>query len=605
MNEYISLTELIQRNARDYADDVATRQKKFGIWQERTFSQLLETVLDLSAGLIALGMERGEHAGIISENCEEWTLSQFGANFIGVVPCGVYPSSPSNEVQYLLTAADCKLVFCEDQEQVDKVLEIQDQLPLLEHIVVFDTKGLKNYNVKNLHSLSEVIKKGQTKRVEQPNCVSDLTKHQDQNDTALVVFTSGSTGMSKAAMISFFNIWSQMKAISQTIPTTPGQNILSYLPLCHIAEQAVSNLNAVCNRVIINYGESLRTIRTDLQEIAPHLFFGVPRIWEKMQSEIIVLGNRSGRLRRWLINKAWAKTVKFGSQPKHQQSFSVRLERQFWYWLVYKHLLNYLGLGKCGIAMTAAAPISPNLLVQLRGMGLTLIEIFGMTETTGAATVQSLEMNDLGRIGKPAPSIECKLAEDGELLVKGGIIFKGYYKNEKATQSTIQEGWLHTGDIATAQEDGSFTIIDRKKDIMINAAGKNLSPSVIENTVKASPYIKECIVIADQRRYAVALIQVDYDAMAAWAENEKIAYTTFKSLSENDQVQVFVRELVDQANTKLASVEQIKKFHLLTKELDHDDGEVTATMKVKRARISEQYQEAIEALYDEDLATAS
>lgn len=594
---YQSITQMLTSNATNYRDDVALRQKKHGIWQEKTWFEYWQVTQHIAAGLQALGVKRQTHIGIIAENCEEWILCQMGINFLGAVTCGVYPTSPENEVNHLLNSADCTMVFCEDQEQVDKVLNIEGDLPKLTHIIVFDTKGLKNYQHPKLTSLEDLISAGAQRLKEEPNCVAEQHDEQQPNDTALIVFTSGSTGLPKAAMISFENMWHEMIVIADIIQTKPGDNILSYLPLCHIAEQAVSNLNAICNRVIINFGESLRTIRTDLQEIAPELFFGVPRIWEKMQAEITVLTSRSGKLQAWLINRAIQQAKELGEILPINWSWQQKLRFQFWNALVFTHIKNYLGLGRCHYAMTAAAPISPALLAQMRGMGIRICEIFGMTETTGAATVQPWHMNSLGRIGQPSKGVECKVAEDGELLVKGGIIFKGYYNNERATQETIVDGWLHTGDIATAFPDGSFTIVDRKKDIMINAAGKNLSPSLIENTVKASSYIKECICIADQRPYVAALIQIDPDAVPTWAEGNNITYTTFNSLTKNQQVLQLISDEIEKANSQLARVEQIKRFLLLPKELDHDDGEVTATMKVRRRKIAVQYKTEIESLY--------
>jgi long-chain acyl-CoA synthetase len=596
---YVSVTQMLEQHASAFSNEVAIRQKKFGIWQEMTWLQYFEETQLIAAGLLSIGIEPGAHLGIVAENCQEWIMAQLGSNFANTVPCGVYPTSPANEVLYLLTSAECSLVFCEDQEQVDKLLEIRDQLPLVKKIVVFDDKGLKNYQEPDLMTLDALMALGKTFLEQHPHAVAERHALQVPNDTALVVFTSGSTGLPKAAMISFENMWHQMKLLWDTVPAEMHQDILSYLPLCHIAEQAFSVLNAIARRMTVNFGESLRTIRTDLQEIAPQMFFGVPRVWEKMQAEIVVLTSRSGGIRQWLIKAAMASAQARGEQSPDDWSLSERIRFQLWYWTIYRYLLNYLGLRKCEIAMTAAAPISPHLLAQFRGMGVPLVEIFGMTETTGAATVQPFNFKCAGRIGKPGIGVECKIAEDGELLVKSGIIFKGYYKNPEATANTIQDGWLHTGDIATAFEDGSYSIVDRKKDIIINAAGKNLSPSLIENTMKASPYIKECICIGDQQRYVVALIQIDYDTVTTWAESKQISYTTFKSLSENADVVALIEEEVATGNKRLARVEQIKKFVLLTKELDHDDGEVTATMKIRRSIIAKQYAAQIEALYED------
>ncbi|GGX38581.1 AMP-dependent synthetase/ligase [Saccharospirillum salsuginis] len=598
---YISLTQLLQQHAEQYPDDVAMRQKEFGIWQETTWRQYRDRTHAIAAGLTHLGIGPQEHVGIISENRQEWIVSQLGINSAGAVTCGIYPTSPVAEVVYLLDSADCKAVFCEDQEQVDKVLAIRDRLPKLEHILVFDPKGLEHYDRSLWRSLDDLIEDGRVYMADHPDCIQERLAQQQPDDTALIVFTSGSTGLPKAAMISFHNIWAQMALLWDAVPSAAHQNILSYLPLCHVAEQAFSTMNAMSRRMVVNFGESLRTIRTDLQEISPQMFFGVPRIWEKMQSELVVLGERTGPLRRWLLNKALTSAQKRGAKRKADWSPYERLEYTLLRPLVYRPVLGYLGLARCDIAMTAAAPISADLLALFRGMGLPLIEIWGMTETTGAATLQDLDLTGEGRIGRAISGLEVKVGDDGELLVKGPTVFKGYYNNDTATRETIVDGWLHTGDVVDAHPDGTYTIVDRKKDIIINAAGKNLSPSVIENTIKASPFIKECIVIGDQRKYVAALIQIDYDTVATWADRHNLAYTTFKSLAEHPEVYKLIQSEVDKGNDQLARVEQIKRFTLLTKELDHDDGEVTATMKVRRKKVAEQYGELIESLFQSPL----
>lgn len=594
---YISLTQLLQQHAEAFPDDVAMRQKEYGVWQETTWKGYRDKTHAIASGLIELGIQPRDHLGIISENRQEWILTQLGINTAGAVTCGVYPTSPASEVVYLLKTADCKVAFCEDQEQVDKVLQIRDQLPLLEHIVVFDPKGLQGYDASLWMSLDALIELGADALQKQPDRIPQRLAEQKPDDTALVVFTSGSTGMPKAAMISFENIWAQMALLWDAVPSTAGENVLSYLPLCHVAEQAFSTMNAMARRMVVNFGESLRTIRTDLQEISPQMFFGVPRIWEKMQSELVVLAGRTGKLRRALLLKSMQSAAERGKLPPSDWSTSQKLEYSVWRYLIYRPVLGYLGLSRCQIAMTAAAPISPGLLALFRGMGVPLVEIWGMTETTGAATMQPVDLRCEGRIGKPITGLEAKVAEDGELLVKGPVVFKGYYKNDDATRETIVDGWLHTGDVAEQHSDQSFTIVDRKKDIIITAGGKNLSPSVIENTMKASPFIKECIIVGDQKKYVVALVQIDYDTVASWAEREDISYTTFRSLAENARVRELIQQEVGKGNAQLASVEQIKKFHLLTKELDHDDGEVTATMKVRRKKVEAQYQDLIEGLY--------
>ena len=318
-----------------------------------------------------------------------------------------------------------------------------------------------------------------------------------------------------------------------------------------------------------------------------------------MQAGVLVQAQTAGRLRRLMTLAALKGAQERGMRRQDQWSGKDRMAHAVWDLLVYRHIRSYLGLGRTQFAISAAAPISEDLLGFLRGIGVNIREAWGMSETSGVGTIQNAWGNCQGRIGFPVTNVETRIAEDGEVLFRGPTIFKGYYKNPKATAETIQDGWLHTGDVGRLESDGSLSLIDRKKDIMINAAGKNLSPALIENVIKASPYIKEVIVIADKRRYVAALVQLDMDTVRLWAEGQGIAYTTFRSLAEHPQVQGLIEGEVEKQNGNLARVEQIKKIWLMRKELDHDDGEVTATMKVRRAKIYEIYGDEIEALYAE------
>jgi long-chain acyl-CoA synthetase len=551
----------------------------------------------LAAGLIELGMQPGAHVGILSENRQEWVLAQFGISCAGGVIVGMYPTSPAAEIDHLVNASDTEILFIEDQEQLDKIDELQGRLPKLRQLIVFDPRGTAGSELLNLTSFEEVLARGRA-ALEAHRAEIDRRKAAIKaGDTAMMVFTSGSTGLPKAAMISHMNLSVAADLAGQIFRDfPPGTNILSYLPLCHIAEQNVTVTNALAGQMVMNFGESLRTIRLDLRDVAPEIFFGVPRIWEKTRAEISVQAATAGPLRRPMLFKALAQEL--GTKRRDRWSARDRLRWRLWDLLIYRHIRAYLGLSRCRFAISAAAPISEDLLAFVRGLGINVREAWGMSETTGAATIQPDWGTCDGRVGFFVDGIEHRIAEDGELLVRGGIVFKGYYKNEKATGEAITEdGWLHTGDVAEDAPDGSVTLVDRKKDIMINAAGKNLSPSLIENVMKASPYIKECIVIADRRQYVSALVQIDMDTVRIWAENQGIAYTTFRSLAENDRVKALIDAEVERLNGQLARVEQIKKVWLLPKELDHDDGEVTATMKVRRNKIQEAYAPQIEALY--------
>ena len=599
MTDFRSNVSIVSAHAQSDPARVAMRQKDFGIWQEITWSGFEEIMHAVAAGLMELGMQDGEHIGILSENRREWVLAQFGINAAGGVVTGMYPTSPAPEIEHLAGSSDTTMLFIEDQEQLDKIIELRGKLPKLRQLIIFNPKGTDGETELNLKTFDEVIAMGRAAL--EAGADTDVQARKSAispEHTAMMVFTSGSTGLPKAAEISHHNL-SVAAALSRDIfgEYPEGTNVLSYLPLCHIAEQNVTVTNALASKMVMNFGESLRTIIIDLREVAPQIFFGVPRIWEKMRSDLTIQAATAGTIKGPVTLYALKRAERRGAIRRDEWSTSDKIANAFWDWTVYRHIRSYLGLGRVKFAISAAAPISEDLLGFMRGIGINIREAWGMSETTGAATIQPDWGCSEGRVGHFVDSVEYKIADDGELLVKGGIVFKGYYNRPDATAETIVDGWLHTGDVAEACADGSISLIDRKKDIMINAAGKNLSPSLIENIMKASPFIKECIVVADKRPFVTALVQIDMDPVRLWAESKGIAYTTFRSLAENPQVIELIDKEIARQNGNLARVEQIKKVHLLSKELDHDDGEVTATMKVRRNKVFELYDAQIERLY--------
>lgn len=599
MTDFRSNVSIVSAHAQSDPARVAMRQKDFGIWQEITWSGFEEIMHAVAAGLMELGMQDGEHIGILSENRREWVLAQFGINAAGGVVTGMYPTSPAPEIEHLAGSSDTTMLFIEDQEQLDKIIELRGKLPKLRQLIIFNPKGTDGETELNLKTFDEVIAMGRAAL--EAGADTDVQARKSAispEHTAMMVFTSGSTGLPKAAEISHHNL-SVAAALSRDIfgEYPEGTNVLSYLPLCHIAEQNVTVTNALASKMVMNFGESLRTIIIDLREVAPQIFFGVPRIWEKMRSDLTIQAATAGTIKGPVTLYALKRAEQRGAIRRDEWSTSDKIANAFWDWTVYRHIRSYLGLGRVKFAISAAAPISEDLLGFMRGIGINIREAWGMSETTGAATIQPDWGCSEGRVGHFVDSVEYKITDDGELLVKGGIVFKGYYNRPDATAETIVDGWLHTGDVAEACADGSISLIDRKKDIMINAAGKNLSPSLIENIMKASPFIKECIVVADKRPFVTALVQIDMDPVRLWAESKGIAYTTFRSLAENPQVIDLIDKEIARQNGNLARVEQIKKVHLLSKELDHDDGEVTATMKVRRNKVFELYDAQIERLY--------
>ena len=598
LSSFRTLIACVDDHARRRTGHVAMRQKRHGIWQETTWAGLSEHAAALAAGLIDLGFDAGNHAGILSENRREWVQAQLAIMAAGGVTVGMYPTSPAAEIRHLVTASDTTLLFIEDQEQLDKIKELEGELPALRQLVIFDPKGMRGDAHLGLISFDDLLARGRAALGRHDAAITARKGAIRPQDTAMMVFTSGSTGLPKAAQISHANLSAALDIAAQMFADFgPDTNVLSYLPLCHIAEQNITVVNCIAGGRVMNFGESLRTVTPDLRDIAPQIFFGVPRIWEKMQSAVTVQAQTSGPVRRALTLRALAGARVRGQVPRARWTGAQRGSHAFWDALVYRHIRAYLGLSRCRFAISAAAPIAPELLAFMRGIGVDIREAWGMSETTGAATLQAAQGACLGRVGGPVAGVELRIAPDGELLLRGGIVFAGYYRNPQATGDALRDGWLHTGDVAHMFEDGTISITDRKKDIMINAAGKNLSPALIETTLKASPYIKEVVVIADQRPFVTALVQIDYDTTRLWAEGQGISYTTFRSLAENPRVVTLIEAEVARLNADLARVEQVKKLALLPKELDHDDGEVTATMKVRRAAIMATYAPLIAALY--------
>jgi long-chain acyl-CoA synthetase len=597
----LTMAQMLRERARETPGAIAIRQKDFGIWKPSTWREYYERSAEVGHGLVALGLSPGGHVGVLSENRIEWVLAQMGASLVGGITVGVYPTSPSDEVAYVLAHADVEVVVCEDQEQSDKVLEALDRMPRLRHIVVIERKGLRNTIEEHgdrVVAFDELEARGREHRRANPGLVDDVLARQSLEDIALMIYTSGSTGKPKGAMISYRNIRAVVPGIVDRLGLTPDTTHLSYLPLCHVAEQMLTTFVPLYLGSQVNFGESIRTVQEDLREVAPTMFLGVPRIWEKLHAAIHIRMQETGRLRRRLFETLVASCAPFAEKSPRQRTLGERIRFGVAWLLMFRALQNYVGLRRARIALTGAASIPPPIIAFFRTIGVPLVEVYGMTESTGMVTGQHPDRVRLGTVGEPVLGVEYRVDPDtGELQLRGEMVFAGYYRNPEATAATIRDGWLHTGDVVR-EEDGQLRIVDRLKDIMITAGGKNLTPSEIENTMKASPFIKECIVVAERRRFVSALIQIDYETVGKWAESRRIPFTHFRSLVEAPEVRELIESEVARGNAKLAQVAQIRRFHLLTKELDHDDGEVTATMKVRRASIYEAYAAEIEAMYE-------
>jgi len=421
----------------------------------------------------------------------------------------------------------------------------------------------------------------------------------DPEDVAIIVYTSGTTGPPKGAMLSHRNLLAVADAAGEVYEASADDEVLSYLPLCHIAERLFSVINALHSGYVVNFGEGGESFTNDLREVQPTFFLGVPRVWEKMLAGIQIRSGDATWLKR-TVHRYWVERGRTIAQRQMNGEArpTDRLLHGVGWLMLYRSLRHKLGMSRIRVPLSGAAPIAPQVLEFFWSIGIPVREGYGQTENTALCTYTPDDDVRIGTVGKALPGVELRIAPDGEILTRSPGVFKGYFRNPEATSQTVDaEGWLHTGDIGVLDDDGFLTITDRKKDIIITAGGKNVSPSEIENLLKVSPYVREAVVIGDRRKYLTALIGIEYDTVGDWATRRNLAYTTYGDLAGKPEVQELVQGVVDEANESLAQVETIKRFTLLRKELDEEDGELTATQKVKRSAIEQEFADAIEAMY--------
>ena len=583
-----------------FPDKVAFRYKEFGIWTEITYKEFWDQVQYVGNALKFYGVNVGETVAVHSENRPEWIISDVGIQAIQSITVGLYPTNPPQEVKYLLGHSEAKILFAEDQEQVDKALEVIDDLPELTKIVYFESRGITKYDNEKLISWNEFIEIGKEEFNKNKEFVNDMVNNINSEDTAIMIYTSGTTGPPKGSMLTHGNLEWVASQIPKLSFTTGVDNpeYLSYLPLCHVFGRLVDLIIGIHTMGTINFAESIDTVQSDLAEVQPSVFPAVPRILERMHAGALVRMKDASRLKQLLFTVASKlgditakRRLEIGEADiiAHITNFFAQL-------LGFRALRKKLGLLNVDNALSGAAPISPEILRFFMSIGVPIYEGYGMTENSAIATGNRPGNVKLGTVGIPQPGVEIKLAEDGEILIKHPGVFKGYFKNEEATKEVIDsKGWLYTGDVG--KYDGEFLkIVDRKKDIIITSGGKNVSPSEIENNIKTSPFIREAIVIGDERKFLSALIGIEFDIVSNWAIRKNIPHTTYRNLSENENVQELIWSEIKKANERTSSL-SIRKFRMITKELDHEDGDMTATQKVKRNVLMEKFSVLIEDMY--------
>jgi len=590
---------LFYKRVRELDARVALRQKEFGIWRDISWREYGQGAREVACGLMALGLRKGDCVSLIGENRPEWLYSDVGIMAAGGITVGIYTTNAAEEVGYILGHSQSRYYIVENEEQLDKALKARKDLPGLEKIIVIDTEGLRHFRDPMVISFEELRALGREADQRDPGLFAARLSELEPDETALLIYTSGTTGPPKGAMLSHRNITWTAETLNEVIPVHENDELVSFLPLSHIAERMFSVFLPLRYKYTVNFVENTDTVTQNVMEVRPTLFFAVPRIWEKYYSSIFIRMQDATLFKRLAFGLALKAGSKYADTKLSfvRVSFPLRLGFGIAHFLLLRKLKKRLGLDQVRIAISGAAPISPDVLKFYHSIGIPMREVYGQTEGCGPTSIHRGADIKAGTVGPPLPGVEVAIADDGEILFKGGNVFKGYYRNPEATAATLVDGWVHSGDVGKLDENGFLVITDRKKDLIITSGGKNIAPQNIENQLKFSPYINDAVVIGDGRKYLTALIIIDEDNVVKYAGDNKIQYTTYATLTQTPQVVKLVQQEIDKVNKAFARVEQIKKFRILPKKLLQEDGEVTPTMKVKRKYINETFKDLIEAMY--------
>jgi long-chain acyl-CoA synthetase len=594
-----TLLTYFQKHIKEHPNRVALRHKEYGIWHDVTWGQYGEKVRQVAMGLISLGLKKGGCVSVISENRPEWVYSDFGIMSAGGVTAGVYTTNAAEQCCYIVQNSESRFYIAENEEQFDKTLRFRKDTPTLEKIIVIDMEGLKRYKDPMLMSFDDLLQLGKEYDEKHPGLFEQRMSEVKLDDLAVLIYTSGTTGPPKGAMLTHGNLLFMSEAMSAVNPIHDGDDSLSFLPLCHIFEQLFTVMGNIRYGTVVNFIENTDTIMDNMREVSPTVTYGVPRIWEKYASGIMIRMSDATWFKRLIFKACMRIGMKFAELKLNFKPIPPYLKLAYGlaYLAVFRKLKERLGFDRVRIAFSGAAPISPDVLKFFNAISLPLVEGYGQTEGTGVTSVSRKDRLKIGKVGPPLPGVEVKIGPDGEILVKGPLVFKGYFKNPQATAETLKDGWLHSGDVGELDNDGFLKITDRKKDLIITAGGKNIAPQNIENQLKFSPYINDAIVIGDRRKYLVALIAIDEENVIKYAQDNKIQFGTYASLTQASEIKQLIQKELDKVNKTLANVEQIKKFTIIPKKLYEEDGEVTPTMKVKRKFINETYKDIIEKMY--------
>jgi long-chain acyl-CoA synthetase len=597
----MTLPQYLARNARNFPRRPALREKEKGIWQEWTWADYLAHVRAIALGLVSLGFQRGDKLALLSDNRPELYAAMVAAEAVGGVPVPLYQDSIARELSYVIDHADARFVYAEDQEQVDKVLDLKASLPKVERIVFDDPKGMRHYTDPLLISLEELESRGEKLHAERPAFFDEWLAAGRAEDLALICYTSGTTGTPKGAMISHANLNHAIQGILEIEHYMPTDQVLAYLPAAWVGDTYWSLAASLVVGFAVNCPERPETVLDNLREIGPHVIVAPPRIWENLVSVVQVKIDDASwikrRLARWLMPVG--EEVARRSMDKRPLSLGLKILHALGEFFVFGPLRDHLGFRRTRYAYTGGAPLGPEVFLFFRAIGINLKQVYGQTEITGVSCVQRDGDIKLGTVGRPFPNTEVTLTESGEVISKSPGVFVGYYKNPDATAATVRDGWLYSGDAAMFDPDGHLVVIDRAKDVTHLADGTKFAPQYIENKLKFSPYIREAVAVGQDRAYVAAMVNIDMENVGKWAERRRIAYTTYADLAQKSEVYDLIAQEVERVNRDLPEGTRIAKYVLLHKELDPDDEEVTRTRKVRRGFVAKKYGDIIEALYSE------
>jgi long-chain acyl-CoA synthetase len=600
-----NLPEMFWNGVAKRGDMTLFRQKKYGLWQSLSWREVGEIVYEAGMGLLELGFAVGETTSILGNTRQEWLFSDLAVLSCGGISSGIYPTDAASQVEYLTQDSNSVILFVEDDEQLDKALEVRERLPALRKIVVWDMDGLRDLHDEQVISFAALRELGRTRLARLGASEADAewrarVSSRRPEELAILIYTSGTTGKPKGAMLSHRNILQTIRSFNMVIAQNENDERMSFLPLCHVAERTGGAYYSIYTGTKLNFVENPETIPENVREIAPTVFVAVPRVWEKFYSGVSIALKESNAFERWAYNLAIGIGLEKVRRYEARQPISGALN--FAHWLARVLVLNnvrtLIGIHRSRMLITGAAPISPDLVRWYMALGVPMLEVWGMTETGGGSTAMPIERIKPGSIGVPGKLNEVRLSAEGEIQVRGPNVFMGYLNQPEKTAETIDaEGWLHTGDVGTVDDEGFYRISDRLKDIIITAGGKNITPSELENQIKFSPYVTDAVVIGDKRPYLVCLIMIDQENVEKFAQDNDVPFSNYVSLTRSTEVQKLIESEIERVNKQFARVEQVKKFRLIEKKLGAEDEELTPTMKLKRKLVSQKYAELIESMY--------